>query len=82
MTNEEAIEVVKEQIDDNYSYKNMKEWEILICKALKMSIESLKQPQIIYCKDCWYSSEEKFGVYCNMFNMYDIGYCGLGKIEE
>lgn len=88
MTREEAIKILKPMLDSFVDYANitMKVEDDNTVDALEMAIEALKQPEIIYCKDCKHKGTKNcvanawttiFGV-----TVKDDFYCGLARKEN
>jgi hypothetical protein len=57
MTRQEAIERIQDHID---VHKYREPEAVMILEALDMAIESLKQPEIIHCRDCKHYQEQRF----------------------
>ena len=75
MTREEAVveinHIIKTHfIDAHYS-----------CVALDMSIESLKQPQVVFCSECFHSSncDQSVLMQNQEYVMNYIDYCSFGE---
>ena len=54
MTREQAVKILKPMLDSFVDYANitMKVEDDNTVDALEMAIEALKQPEIVFCKDC------------------------------
>ena len=66
MTREEAIKILERKTTipgDGYDFSQIEE-------AIDMAIETLKQPEIILCKDCKFSDKRGCALWCGSWGRY------------